>query len=198
MSVYCYLRVSSANGRQHTGSQRSAIKGYLKIHGLKRPVWIEDRMTGRREDRKGYQEIMEKIGSGDVLLVWKLDRLGRSAIDCIKSIMTLLERGVKIVIVSTGMVFDSQDAMSKFIIQLFSALAELESGLIGERVSAGLDHAREKGVVLGAKPKDKERNRIKRYLDRGMSQSAIARKMGVSRQAINNMIKRMNTKASTS
>ena len=138
---------------------------------------------------------MDELQSGDELLVWKLDRLGRSSISLINNLKTLIERGVRVVAISNGMKFDKADAFSTFTYQLLSILSELEAGIISERTRAGLSNAKAKGIRLGARPKIRQRNRIQKMRDKGMKLSAIAEKIGVSRQAVSKMIRRMDAEA---
>jgi len=197
--TYCYLRVSSPkrNGksRQSTGSQKTSIRRFCKAHGIKRPIWIEDYQTGRRDDREGLQTILRDIQDGDQLLTWKVDRLGRSAVDTIRNLQTLIERQVRVVITSTGMTFDRNDAFSKFCYQLLSALAEMESSLIGERVSASIEHRRSLGIHVGAKPKTDLRKKVQSMRDKGVPVTTIAKRLNKSRQAIYGLLQRMQEKA---
>ena len=193
MTTYAYLRVSSRKqtGRQKTDSQKTSISRFCRFHSIKRPKWVEDYQSGRRDDRDGFQSILRDAVEGDTLLVWKLDRCGRSMIDTVRNLQTLIGRKVKIVITSTGMTFDSDDAMSTFLMQLFSALAELESSTTSERIRAGLEHAKSKGVKLGRKPNERKRQRIQKWMEQGVPISTIATRLSITRQSVHATIRRM-------
>lgn len=194
-TCWCYLRVSSRkkNGksRQSTGSQKTSIRRFCKANGIRSPKWVEDYQSGRQDDRDGLQTILNDAAPGDTLLIWKLDRLGRSMIDTVRNLQVLIGRKVKIIITSNGMTFDNDDAMSTFLMQLFSALAELESNTIGERVKASIEHRRANGQHVGAKPKQALRNKVKRWRESGVPVTTIAQRLGKSRQAVYGLIHRM-------
>ena len=104
MKTICYLRVSSPkrNGRsrQKTDSQKLALKSYCRLNGIKRATYIQDYATGRNQDRQGIQETLTACRQGrcQQVIIWKLDRLGRSAIETIRTIRELMTLNVKIVI----------------------------------------------------------------------------------------------------
>ena len=132
MKTICYCRVSSrkSNGhsRQSNESQKLALRRYCQSQGIKRATYIEDHATGRNQDRQGFQKVMESCRSNKCqqLIVWKLDRLGRSMIETIKTIQELMTLKIRIVVTTQGLTFD-QSPYSIFLIQLFAALAELET-----------------------------------------------------------------------
>lgn len=197
MTTYIYMRVSSPqNGkgksRQSTGSQRHALQQYCHSCNIRKPVWYEEYMSGRRDDRKKLQEIMSLIVEGDTLLIWKLDRLGRSMIATVRTLEELMKRKVRVVVTSTGLCFNGSDAMSTFLVQLFSSLAELESSLTSERIRAGLTAARARGSLLGKPVNQRLRNRVKKLRGKGLSIIEIGKKIGRSKQAVSQLLKRID------
>lgn len=192
MKTIAYMRVSSqkinGHSRQSTGSQRNAIKRHLAAHRTKDVTWLEDYASGKRQDnRPEFQRMMELFRAPNSqykqLIIFKLDRLGRSAISTMNVISELLSLGVKIVVLTQGFVFDSS-AMSQFMVAIFSALAQLESDHASERIKAGLAVAKNNGVRLGKPRNDKKRERIQTLLDKGKSVADISKTLRCTRQNV--------------
>ena len=139
-----YARVSSTD--QNLQLQEDA----LHIAGADRI--FTDKATGARADRPGLLAALEYARPGDTIIVWKLDRLGRSLPDLIRIVTVELGgRGINFVSLTEG--FDTRTAMGRFIFQVMGALAEYERELIRERTLAGLAAARANGRRGGRRPK---------------------------------------------
>jgi len=198
MKTICYLRVSSPkrNGRsrQKTDSQKLALKNYCRIQGIKRPTYIEDHATGRNQDRQGFQQVMEacRANKCQQLIVWKLDRLGRSMIATIKTIQELMTLKIRIVVTTQGLTFD-QSPYSIFLIQLFAALAELESNHASERIKAGLSVAKAKGKKLGRPLDQKKRAKLLKWNKARVPVKIQAKRLGVTKASVYAMRARMTT-----
>lgn len=139
-----YIRVS-------TQEQNLALqKNELVKYGCQEI--FEDKISGRisKANRPGLQEALKFARSGDVIIIWKLDRLGRSLQDLIEIVNELEAKGVGIKTL-TGHSIDTTTASGKLIFHIFSALAEFERELIKERTNAGLKAARARGI-LGGRP----------------------------------------------
>ena len=196
MKTICYCRVSSPkrNGRsrQKTDSQKLALKRYCQEHGIKRPTYIEDHATGRNQDREGFQQVMEacRNGKSQQLIVWKLDRLGRSMIETIKTIRELMTLKIRIVVTTQGLTFD-QSPYSIFLIQLFAALAELESNHASERIKAGLSVAKAKGTKLGRPLDQKKRAKLSRWNAAKVPVKEQAKRLKISLASVYAMRSRM-------
>jgi DNA invertase Pin-like site-specific DNA recombinase len=194
--VALYARVSSAkrNGRsrQKTDSQKLALRKYARERGLRNVKYLEDHATGRNVKRDNLQTILDDCRAGRCkhLVIWKMDRLARNCRDSLNLIADLLAHKVKLSVISQGIEFDDSP-MSNFLIQIFSAVAELESSFISERVKAGLEVARERGQRLGAKTKDRQRAKIRKWTQNGVPVGEQAKRLGVSRQAVYSIRKRM-------
>ena len=104
-------------------------------------------MTGVKFERKGLEKALAFIRPGDTLVVWKLDRLGRSLKDLIETLNLLKERGVDFISLTEKI--DTSTPGGKLIFHLMGALAEFERDLIRERTLAGLAAARVRGRVGG-------------------------------------------------
>lgn len=148
-----YVRVSSVDDRQSTDLQRDA----LRAAGVDERHLFEDRASGARDDRPGLKECLEFVREGDVLVVWKLDRLGRSLAHLISIITALKKKGVGFRSLTEAV--DTTTAMGKFTFNLFGALAEYERSLIQERVNAGLAAARRRGR-RGGRPRRMDADKI--------------------------------------
>lgn len=195
--VALYARVSSPkrNGRsrQRTDSQKLALKRYATANRLRNVKYLEDHATGRTTKRDNLQAILDDCRAGRChhLVIWKMDRLARNCRDTLNLLSELIAHKVKVSVVSQGIEFDDTP-MSNFLIQLFAAIAELESSFVSDRVKIGLEFARSKGIVLGRKPKVKTREKIARWTKKGMPVAEQAKRLGVSRQSIYRMKERMN------
>lgn len=138
-----YARVSTAD--QNLGLQLDA----LNSAGCERV--FEERASGARGDRPVLAEAVDYVREGDVLVVWRLDRFGRSLKDLIANVETLRERGVGFRSLTEAV--DTTTAGGQLVFHIFGALAEFERELIRERTMAGLAAARARGRKGGRPPK---------------------------------------------
>lgn len=138
-----YARVSSDD--QNPQLQIDALKdnGCAKI--------FTDHMSGAVRSRPQLDECLKELQPGDVLIVWKLDRLGRSMIHLCGLVAELLERGVGLKVLTQQI--DTTNAGGMLCFHIFVAVAEFERELIRERTKAGLGVARAAGKILGRPPK---------------------------------------------
>ncbi len=138
-----YMRVSKADGSQATDLQRDALiaAGVDPVH------LYEDQASGMREDRPGLTSCLKALRTGDTLVVWKLDRLGRDLRHLINTVHDLTGRGIGLkVLTGHGAAIDTTTAAGKLVFGIFAALAEFERELIAERTIAGLASARARGA----------------------------------------------------
>ncbi len=172
-----YVRVSSSDDRQSTDLQRDA----LHSAGVDARNIHEDRASGARDDRPGLASCVEFLRPGDILVVWKLDRLGRSLPHLIDIVNDLRQRGIGFR--SLTEVIDTTTAMGEFLFHVFGALAQYERSLIRERVLAGLLAAKRRGRV-GGRPRKLDAERLgaaQALLQTGMTVSAATRSVDVPR-----------------
>lgn len=142
-----YMRVSKADGSQTLDLQRDA----LLAGGVEERHIYEDRASGQSEARPGLEALRKAIRRGDTLVVWKLDRLGRSLRDLVNTVHDLTQSGVGFkVLTGHGAAIDTTTPSGKLVFGIFAALAEFERELISERTKAGLESARARGRKGGA------------------------------------------------
>ena len=191
-AAYCRVSSRKTTGKQKTDSQRLELTKYVKTHSIKPVRWFEDYATGRNLKRKQLSKIIAdcKAGKCDQIIMYKLDRLGRNAVQTVQVIRDLVDAGVKIVCVSQGFTFDDS-AMGRFILTLMAAIAELESDHISERTKAGLAVAVAKGKRLGAAPDQRKRKKLSRMKEKGLSLSQMAEATNTTPQSVHAMLKRI-------
>jgi DNA invertase Pin-like site-specific DNA recombinase len=175
-----YMRVSSESDRQNTNLQRDA----LLAAGVDDRHLFEDHASGAKDDRPGLAQALDFVRPGDVLVVWKLDRLGRSLSHLLAIVNTLKERGVAFRSLTEGM--DTTTASGELLFHVFGALAQYERALTQERVVAGLAAARRRGRVGGRPPAiaGEKLDAILTALQGGMSKAAVCRNFGVKRTTL--------------
>lgn len=136
-----YVRVSTND--QNTALQRDS----LERSGCE--LIFEDKISGKTSDRPGLKKLLRTLSEGDTLVVWKLDRLGRSMRHLVILIEELRQRGVNFRSLTDSI--DTSTPMGRFFFHVMGALAEMERELIVERTRAGLAAAREQGRIGGRK-----------------------------------------------
>jgi|SRR5215813_8504360 len=179
-----YMRVSKNDGTQSLDLQRDA----LGAAGVGPGALYEDMASGKRDDRPGLLACLKALRAGDVLVVWKLDRLGRD----IKHLITIVEdlhaRGVGLkVLTGQGAAVDTTSATGKLTFRLFAALAEYERDTLIERTRAGLAAARARGR-LGGRPRKVTRAKLRQaqvlIADKQSTAREVAEMVGVNRTVL--------------
>lgn len=172
-----YARVSTAE--QHLDLQRDA----LRKAGCERI--FEDQMSGVASDRPGWYQAGGALRAGDTLVVWRLDRLGRSLKHLIEVITDLEENGVAFKSLTENL--DTGSSGGKLVFHIFGALAEFERELIRERTLAGLASARARGRK-GGRPRKLDDRKIataRRMLeDPNLTVTEVAEILGVARSTL--------------
>lgn len=183
-----YARISTAD--QSMNLQEDA----LKRAGCERVY--TDTASGATSERTGLKEALDFMREGDVLVVWRLDRLGRSLRDLLETVATLESR--KIGFKSLSESLDTTTSGGKFFFQVFGALAEFERNLIRERTQAGLKSARARGRV-GGRPRTLDPQKAdlarKLYDERAHTVKEIARMVGISKPGLYHYLKGRHKKA---
>jgi putative DNA-invertase from lambdoid prophage Rac len=182
MKVFCYLRVSTK--LQTTDNQKLE----LEQAGYKIDYWFEDiGISGKTcaSQRPAFKELKSQIREGETLVVNKLDRLGRDAIDVLQTVKEFDKKGVKVIVHQLGNT-DLTSPAGKLLLMMLSAVAEMERDVLVERTQAGLARAKAEGKILGRKPKttSTQRTDIVNLLNNGTSVSEVARQYDVSRATV--------------
>jgi DNA invertase Pin-like site-specific DNA recombinase len=188
-----YMRVSSDSDRQSTDLQRDA----LLTAGIDVRHLFEDHASGAKGDRTGLAQALEFVRPGDVLVVWKLDRLGRSLSHLLAIVNSLKDKQVAFRSLTEGM--DTTTPSGELLFHVFGALAQYERALIQERVIAGLGAAKRRGRI-GGRPQaitGEKLDAIISALDSGMSKAATCRNFGVKRTTLIETLARVGWPAST-
>ena len=177
-----YARISTTD--QNFSLQRDA----LQQAGCERI--IEDTLSGARTERPGLTTLREQLRRGDTLIVWRLDRLGRSLRDLIDWMTWLEDRGVAFKSLQESI--DTSTSGGKLIFHMFGALAEFERNLIRERTNAGLSAARARGRIGGRPPAlddKKKKLALKLYYEKEHTIPEILEMVRVSRTTLYKYIK---------
>ena len=142
---------------------------------------FEDRVSGSRDDRTGLAKALAFLKPGDCLVVWKLDRLGRSLSHLLATVNELKDRGIAFRSLTEQM--DTTTPQGEFLFHVFGALAQFERSLIQERVRAGLAAARRRGrrpVAIDAE----KMTAVVAALDGGATKAAVCRTFGIKRSTL--------------
>jgi len=176
MAMIGYARVSTQD--QNLSLQLDALQAV----GCKRI--FEDRASGAKANRPGLAAAIAYVRDEDVLVVWKLDRLGRSLTHLIETVTTLDSRGVGLRSLTEAM--DSTTPGGRLIFHLFGALAQFERDLIRERTRAGMAAAAARGRKGGRKPTmtDEKLRRARALIGSGLSIREIAGRIKVGKTTL--------------
>jgi DNA invertase Pin-like site-specific DNA recombinase len=176
-----YARVST--NRQELQLQLDAL---LKAGCAKKNIFT-DKVSGSKSARPGLEECLAQLKADDTLVVWRLDRLGRSVRHLIDVVEDLHQRGVGFKSLCDGAI-DTTTASGKLIFHIFTALAEFERSLIQERTNAGLASARARGHLGGRRPISADDPRVQTartlHADKKMPVGDICKTLRVSRATL--------------
>lgn len=187
MRAALYHRVSTVD--QNAEIARDDLRLAARARGFDVVLDVEEKGSGARNDRPGLQQVMAAAlrGKVDAVLVWKLDRFGRSALDVLTNVRALANAGCRFVAVTQGLDIHAEgDATSRLILSVLAAVAEFERDLISDRTRAAIRHAQAHGTKtgrpIGRQPISIDVDRARALLrDDGLSYGAAARELGVSR-----------------
>jgi DNA invertase Pin-like site-specific DNA recombinase len=178
MTKIGYARVSTLE--QEVDLQIDAL---IKA-GVKKDNIFIDKVSGSKKERPGLDKCLDSLKEGDILVVWRLDRLGRSMPHLISLIEQLKENKISFKSICDG-VIDTTTASGELIFNIFSSLAQFERRLIQERTRAGLTAARARGKLGGRKPITENDPRVKTakrmHSDKTIEISDICKTLGISR-----------------
>lgn len=176
-----YARVST-----HDQNIRSQVK-CLQEHGVDKKRIFTDTISGSKAERPGLDACLQSLQRGDVLVVWRLDRLGRSIRHLVDLVDTLQQKGVGLRSLSDGII-DTTSASGRLIFGIFSVLAEFERELIRERTMAGLKAARARGRRGGRRPLAPDDPKVfvacQLYANKNLPISKICQQLSISKPTL--------------
>lgn len=184
MALIGYARVSTNEQNLHLQQDALENAGCLKIY--------TDTISGTKAERKGLTEALDYVRGGDTLVVWRLDRLGRSLKDLIERITELHNRNIGFKSLTENI--DTTTSGGKLIFHIFGALAEFERDIITERTNAGLTAARARGRQ-GGRPRSSLSDDRKLQMARQMYENKhlpvmeISKALGIPRSTFYKYIK---------
>lgn len=185
--VALYARVSTSNGHQDPEMQLRELREYAEHRNLLIIGEYKDRITGSKDSRPALNQLMVDASRRkfDAIIVWKLDRFGRSLRHLVNAIAELEAFGVAFVSFRDNL--DLGTPSGRLMFQIIGAMAEFERALIQERVRAGLRNARSKGKKLGRPRVDIDRSRVESLRASGASWRQIAENLGVGLGTVHRM-----------
>lgn len=174
--TFLYARVSTAD--QTTDNQIQEVK--MQGFDVQPTRVIAETVSGSvpTAERKGFQKLMERMEAWDILIVTKLDRLGRNAMDVRTTVEQLAARDIKVHCLALGGV-DLTSPAGKMTMGVIAAVAEFERDLLIERTNAGLSRAKSQGKKLG-RPNVMSASQVQELKSKGLSQSAVAKSFDIS------------------
>lgn len=189
--IYIYVRVSKKS--QSTRSQLPDLERWARGQQVK---WFKDKFTGKSMDRPGWNRLISLLQSGDTIIVWRLDRLGRTAKGLTALFADLRERRINLVSIKDGL--DLSTSAGRIMANVLASVAQFETEIRAERIIAGQAAARAKGKHWGGgKPgrliklnPDKIKT-IKCMKQDGSKITAIARAVSLSRPTIYTVLERV-------
>ena len=180
--IYGYARVSTVK-QSKDGNSLDDQRRLLKEAGAQEIV--EDSYTGTKMERPAFTDLLNRLQEGDKLIVAKLDRFARTAVEGGAIVKSLHERGVTIHILNMGIADNTP--MGRLMVTMLLAFAEFERDMIVERTQAGKAIAREKGIQVDGRPKKfspVQINHALKLLDEGNSFTQVAEMTGISKATL--------------
>jgi len=196
--IYGYTRVST--GVQTTHNQRKEILDYAHKKNLNVNKILEVEISSKRTKKdRLIDDTLDELSSGDILIVTKLDRLGRSTIEVLQIIEDIKNKGIQLHIIKDGIVVDGTDSspVNQMILTLLTRFAQMERSFISERTKSALAFRKANGIKLGrqkgaiVKSKyDEHKDTIKELLSKDVGVASISKIIGIgTRQSLATYIK---------
>jgi DNA invertase Pin-like site-specific DNA recombinase len=200
--IAIYVRVSTGN--QNTASQELDLAKWAELHADGMPVqWYRDTATGRTMDRPGWQRLEAALLQNEVasIVVWRLDRLGRTAAGLTKLFDQLQSSGVNLISLKDSL--DLSTPAGRLMANVLASVAQYETEVRAERVRAGIARAKANGKQWGGSRQGRQHrvnqdkvDAILQMAGEGKSVAAIARAVGLSRQWVHELLRREGSLAS--
>ena len=188
--VALYARVSTSNGQQDPEMQLRELREYAKHRELTIVGEYVDKMTGSKDSRPALNRLMANASQRkfDAVLVWKLDRFGRSLRHLVNALAELEALGLSFISLRDNL--DLSTPSGRLMFQIIGAMAEFERALIQERVKAGLRNAKAKGRRLGRPRADVDEAEVLALRNAGASWRTIAKKLGIGLGTVHRIAQR--------
>jgi putative DNA-invertase from lambdoid prophage Rac len=190
--VVAYLRCSTK--KQDLESQRRVVAEWAERNGHELlPPYEDDAVSGRKSDRSGIQALMAAAERGEFSLVAvsELSRIGRSIGFVTRTVETLCQLDVRVVLVNSGTTLDYRTLEGRALIGALALAADIEMALIQERSARGRETIRRRGIRVGRKPVAISPTVLRSLRERGMSIRQIARELGVSSATVGRRVKHL-------
>lgn len=186
--IYGYARVSTS-GQAKNGNSLEAQEEELRQYGCGEIV--KEAYTGTKVERPRFEELLERMQPGDTLMVTKLDRFARTAVDGVQKVESLLQRGIKVHVLNMGLIEDTP--IGRLILTTMLAFAQFERDMIVERTQTGKEIARKRSGYKEGRPKIEPENleKYQKAVSSGeMTATQAAQEMGISRRSWYNLCSR--------
>lgn len=180
MRLFGYARVSTS--KQSLDLQVQALKN----EGVKNNRIFTDKNSGSKINREGIDLLRVKVEEGDIILVKKLDRLGRDTADMIDLVKEFDKMGVVVRFLDDGI--STEGTMGKMVVTILSAVAQAERHRILERTNEGRIEAKAKGMKFGRK-RSINRSQLKELIEKGIGASKISKEMKIGRSTVYKLMK---------
>jgi putative DNA-invertase from lambdoid prophage Rac len=181
--VFAYARVSTVDQLTENQRDQIAAAGY----SIDPRRYVEEKVSGSvpTASRPGFRKLLDKMESGDTLVVTKLDRIGRDSIDVQQTVAQFEREGMRLVVLQLGNL-DLTSSAGALMVKVLAAVADFERDLIIERTQAGQARARAEGTHMGrpSKTTKEQQDAIRRALAEGASVTSMAAQFKVSRATI--------------
>lgn len=184
MALLGYARVSTLHQELDIQVSRLVDQGVRHSPDF----MFTDKASGKTDNRKGLQLLLTKAREGDILLVTKLDRLGRNTADMISIIELLDSKGVAVRFLDDGI--STEGSMGKMVVTILAAVAQAERERILERTNEGRKAAISRGVKMGRKPTItlQQKEQVIQLSAQGLPKTEIAKQLLLSRQSVYNIL----------
>ncbi|NCT99674.1 MAG: recombinase family protein [Comamonadaceae bacterium] len=181
--VFAYCRVSTADQTTDNQTQEIAQAGFA----IAPQRIVSETISGsvQASERPGFARLLDRMESGDILVVSKLDRLGRNAMDVRATVEKLASANIKVHCLALGGA-DLTSPAGKMTMSVIAAVAEFERDLLVERTQAGMARAKASGAAIG-RPRSLDEGQVakaKKMLSEGLSVASVAKTLGTSRQTV--------------
>jgi putative DNA-invertase from lambdoid prophage Rac len=194
MKVAIYHRVSTLD--QNPDAAREELRRAVAVRGWEVAMSEEETGSGAKSDRPGLLRVMEAVKRGKVgaVVVWKVDRFGRSLLDLLRNLQAIGDAGARFVAVTQGLdIGTGGDPASKLLFTMLGAVSEFERELTRERTVLGMKRARDLGARFGRRPlPGKDQAAIREGMAEGLNAYWIAKRAGLKQSTVRDYMKRFS------